>query len=97
LVILRPRPVGFGLRCNPYIHRLLKAAGIKDISAKVWGSRNRIGVLKATLRLLQAGHTPLGMGDGVGGPGRKMHKGSGLRNKSQIERERGRRLIDLKV
>ncbi|KAJ7211242.1 hypothetical protein GGX14DRAFT_449604 [Mycena pura] len=81
VVILRPRP----------------AAGIKDISAKVWGSRNRIGVLKATLRLLQAGHTPLGMGDGVGGPGRKMHKGTGLRNKSQIERERGRRLIDLKV
>ncbi|KAF7360342.1 NEDD8-activating enzyme E1 regulatory subunit [Mycena venus] len=96
-VILRPRPVGFGLRCNPYIHRLLKAAGIKDISAKVWGSRNRIGVMKATLRLLQAGHAPLGMGDGVGGKGRKSHKGSGLRNKTQIERERGRRLIDLRV
>ncbi|KAJ7267017.1 hypothetical protein B0H12DRAFT_144227 [Mycena haematopus] len=96
-VILRPRPVGFGLRCNPFIHRLLTAAGIKDISAKVWGSRNRMGVMKATLRLLQAGHAPLGMGDGVGGPGRKSYKGTGLRNKSQIERERGRKLIDLKV
>ncbi|KAK7044691.1 37S ribosomal protein [Favolaschia claudopus] len=96
-VILRPRPVGFGLRCNPYIHRLLKAAGIKDISAKVWGSRNRMGVMKATLRLLQAGHAPLGMGDGVGGPGRKSHKGTGLRSKSEIERERGRRLVDLRV
>ncbi|KAJ6470117.1 hypothetical protein C8R47DRAFT_1149557 [Mycena vitilis] len=96
-VILRPRPVGFGLRCNPYIHPLLKAAGIKDISAKVWGSRNRIMVVKATLRLLQAGHAPLGMGDGLGGPGRKSHKGTGLRNKSQIERERGRRLVDLRV
>ncbi|CAK5262006.1 unnamed protein product [Mycena citricolor] len=96
-VILRPRPVGFGLRCNPYIHRLLSAAGIKDISAKVWGSRNRIGVMKATLRLLQAGHAPLGMGDGIGGKGRKSAKGVGLRNKTQIERERGRRLIDLRV
>ncbi|KAJ6487956.1 hypothetical protein C8R45DRAFT_262223 [Mycena sanguinolenta] len=96
-VILRPRPVGFGLRCNPYIHRLLTAAGIKDISAKVWGSRNRMGVMKATLRLLQAGHAPLGMGDGVGGPGRKSAKGTGLRNKSEIERERGRRLVDLRV
>ncbi|KAJ7485290.1 hypothetical protein FB451DRAFT_52412 [Mycena latifolia] len=96
-VILRPRPVGFGLRCNPYIHRLLTAAGIKDISAKVWGSRNKIGVLKATLRLLHAGHAPLSMGDGVGGPGRKSHKGTGLRNKNQIERARGRRLIDLRV
>lgn len=96
-VILRPRPVGFGLRCNPYIHRMLTAAGIKDISAKVWGSRNRIAVMKATLRLLQAGHAPLGMGDGLGGPGRKSFKGSGLRSKSEIERERGRRLIDLRV
>ncbi|KAJ7033680.1 hypothetical protein C8F04DRAFT_613881 [Mycena alexandri] len=97
VVILRPRPVGFGLRCNPYIHHLLAAAGIKDISAKVWGSRNPIGVLKATLRLLHAGNAPLGMGDGVGGPGRKSWKGTGLRNKNQIERERGRRLIDLRV
>ncbi|KAI0298678.1 hypothetical protein B0F90DRAFT_1810841 [Multifurca ochricompacta] len=39
-IILRPRPVGFGLHCNPNIHQVLKAAGIKDISAKVWGSRN---------------------------------------------------------
>ncbi|KAJ7158292.1 hypothetical protein C8R43DRAFT_1064537 [Mycena crocata] len=96
-VILRPRPVGFGLRCNPYIHRLLNAAGIKDVSAKVWGSRNPVGVLKATLRLLHAGHAPLGMGDGVGGRGRKSFKGSGLRNKAEIERARGRRLIDLRV
>ncbi|KAJ7683021.1 hypothetical protein B0H17DRAFT_986185 [Mycena rosella] len=96
-VIMRPRPVGFGLRCNPIIHKLLNAAGIKDISAKVWGSRNPVGVMKATMRLLHAGHAPLGMGDGIGGPGRKMHKGTGLRNKNQIERARGRRLIDLRI
>ncbi|KAJ7359317.1 hypothetical protein DFH08DRAFT_952472 [Mycena albidolilacea] len=56
-----------------------------DISAKVWGSQNQIAVMKATLQPLQAGHAPLGMGDGLGGPGRKLFKGSGLRSKSEIE------------
>ncbi|KAF7325736.1 37S ribosomal protein [Mycena kentingensis (nom. inval.)] len=79
-VILRPRPVGFGLRCNPNIHRLCTAAGIRDISAKVWGSRNKLPVLKATLRLLQAGNAPHGMGNGLGGPGPRMRKGMDLRN-----------------
>jgi len=95
-IILRPRPVGFGLRCNPNLHQVLKAAGIKDISAKVWGSRNPINVIKAAFRVLQAGHAPLAMGDGIGGPGRKLNKGSGLRSKSDVERERGRQLISLR-
>ncbi|KAG5642078.1 hypothetical protein DXG03_003631 [Asterophora parasitica] len=95
-LILRPRPVGFGLRCNPNLHQVLKAAGIKDISAKVWGSRNPINVIKAAFRMLQAGHAPLAMGDGIGGPGRKLNKGSGLRSKSDMERERGRQLISLR-
>lgn len=95
-LILRPRPVGFGLRCNPNLHQVLKAAGIKDISAKVWGSRNPINVIKAAFRVLQAGHAPLAMGDGVGGPGRKLNKGSGLRSKGDVERERGRQLISLR-
>jgi small subunit ribosomal protein S5 len=95
-VILRPRPVGFGLRCNPNIHQVLKAAGIKDISAKVWGSRNPMNVIKAVFRMLQAGNAPLSMGDGIGGSGRKLNKGSGIRSKSEVERERGRKLIDLR-
>jgi small subunit ribosomal protein S5 len=95
-VILRPRPVGFGLRCNPNIHQVLKAAGIKDISAKVWGSRNPMNVIKAVCRVLQAGHAPFYMGDGVGGGGRKLNKGSGLRSKFDVERERGRKLVDLR-
>jgi small subunit ribosomal protein S5 len=94
-VILRPRPVGFGLRCNPNIHQVLKAAGIKDISAKVWGSRNPMNVIKAAFRMLQAGSAPLSMGDGVGGGGRKLNKGSGIRSKAEVERERGRKLFDL--
>lgn len=96
-IILRPRPVGFGLRCNPNIHQVLKAAGIKDASAKVWGSRNPLMVIKGLFRMLQAGHAPLGMGDGVGGGMRRLDKGSGLRNKSAIERERGRKMVDLRT
>lgn len=96
-IILRPRPVGFGLRCNPNIHQVLKAAGIKDASAKVWGSRNPLMVIKGLFRMLQAGHAPLGMGDGIGGGIRRLDKGSGLRNKSAIERDRGRKMMDLRT
>ncbi|KAI0322841.1 ribosomal protein S5 domain 2-type protein, partial [Amylostereum chailletii] len=89
-IILRPRPVGFGLHCNPNIHQVLKAAGIKDISAKVWGSRNPMAVIKLLFRMLYAGNAPLGMGNGIGGRGRKLDKGSGMRGKQEIERDRGR-------
>ncbi|KAF9544262.1 hypothetical protein CPC08DRAFT_745319 [Agrocybe pediades] len=95
-VILRPRPVGFGLRCNPFVHQILRAAGMKDISAKVWGSRNKLNVIKALFRMLHAGHAPTGMGDGVGGPGKKLSKGVGVRGKGELERARGRKLINLR-
>ncbi len=95
-VYLRPRPVGFGLRCNPYLHQILRAAGFKDISAKVWGSRNKLNVIKAVFRMLHAGHAPTGMGDGFGGKGKKMERGCGVRDKGDIERARGRRLINLR-
>ncbi|KAG2142042.1 hypothetical protein BD769DRAFT_1425261 [Suillus cothurnatus] len=96
-IILRPRPVGFGLRCNPNVHQVLKAAGIKDASAKVWGSRNPLNVIKALFRVLQAGNAPLAMGDGFGGKAKKLDKGSGLRDKSAVERDRGRKLLDLRT
>lgn len=95
-LILRPRPVGFGLRCNPYLHQILRAAGFKDISAKVWGSRNKLNVIKAAMRLLQAGHAPTGMGDGLGGKGKKLSKGSGLVGQQELERARGRKLVSLR-
>ncbi|KAJ2914122.1 hypothetical protein MD484_g6281, partial [Candolleomyces efflorescens] len=76
-LILRPRPVGFGLRCNPYLHQILRAAGFKDISAK-------------------AGHAPTGMGDGLGGKGKKLSKGSGLVGQQELERARGRKLVSLR-
>lgn len=96
-VILRPRPLGFGLRCNPNIHQVLKAAGIKDVSAKVWGSRNPLNVIKATFRMLQAGNAPQSMGNGIGGRARKLDRGSGVRGKGDVERERGRKMVDLRT
>ncbi|KAJ7823968.1 hypothetical protein B0H14DRAFT_3088835 [Mycena olivaceomarginata] len=85
------------LRCNPYIHRMLTAAGIKDISAKVWGSRNRIAVYEGDAAAAASWPRTARYGRRAWGPGRKSFKGSGLRSKSAIERERGRRLIDLRV
>ena len=96
-IIMRPRPVGFGLRCNPNLHQVLKAAGIKDVSAKVWGSRNPVSVVKAAFRMLWAGHAPVGMGDGVGGKGRKLDKGESVRSVHEVERERGRRWVGLRM
>ncbi|KAI0918696.1 hypothetical protein AcW1_009481 [Taiwanofungus camphoratus] len=96
-IILRPRPVGFGLHCNPYVYQVLKAAGIKDVSAKVWGSRNPLQVIKALIRMLLPGNAPLGMGNGIGGRGRRMDKGSGLRTQDDLERERGRKLVPLRT
>lgn len=93
-ILMRPRPVGFGLHCNPVIHQVLKAAGVKDVSAKVWGSRNPINVIKATCRMIQAGNAPLGMGNGIGGKGKKLDAGSGMRSREAIERERGRKLVE---
>ncbi|KAJ3728014.1 37S ribosomal protein S5 [Lentinula guzmanii] len=93
---MRPRPMGFGLRCQPVLHQVLKAAGIKDISAKIWGSRNPIMIMQAALQMLQGGHNPLGFGNGIGGKGKRLTKGIGMRSKFHIERERGRRLHDFR-
>ncbi|CAE6486221.1 unnamed protein product [Rhizoctonia solani] len=93
-IIMRARPSGHGLACNPYIHQVCKAAGIADISAKVHGSRNGMQIVKATIRMLHGGHAPTGMGDGVGGKGKREEAGVGMRGRDAIERERGRLLYE---
>ncbi|KZT65282.1 hypothetical protein DAEQUDRAFT_677089 [Daedalea quercina L-15889] len=95
-IIMRPRPVGFGLRCNPILYHILKAAGIKDISAKVWGSRTPPQVMNCALEMLLPGREPLGMGDGIGGSGKRTEKLMGMRTKDEIERMRGRKMIPLR-
>ncbi|KAF8708141.1 Ribosomal protein S5 domain 2-like protein, partial [Rhizoctonia solani] len=93
-IIMRARPSGHGLACNPYIHQVCKAAGIADVSAKVHGSRNGMQIVKATIRMLHGGHAPTGMGDGVGGKGKREEAGVGMRGRDAIERERGRLLYE---
>ncbi|KAF9067235.1 hypothetical protein BDP27DRAFT_1365076 [Rhodocollybia butyracea] len=93
---MRPRPMGFGLRCQPVLHQILKAAGIKDISAKVRGSRNPVMIMQGTLKMLHGGWNPLGLGDGIGGKGKRQEKGVGMRGKDVLERERGRRVVDFR-
>ncbi|KXN83035.1 putative 37S ribosomal protein S5, mitochondrial [Leucoagaricus sp. SymC.cos] len=95
-LIIRPRPVGFGLRCNPFLHQVLRAAGFKDISAKVWGSRNKLNVIKCAFNMIQGGHAPVGMGDGIGGKGKRLSRGMGMIGKEEMERARGRKLISLR-
>ncbi|KAG9098543.1 28S ribosomal protein S5, mitochondrial [Ceratobasidium sp. UAMH 11750] len=93
-IIMRARPSGHGLACNPYIHQVCKAAGIADVSAKVHGSRNGMQIVKATIRMLHGGHAPTAMGDGVGGKGKREEAGAGMRGREAIERERGRLLYE---
>ncbi|KIJ56514.1 hypothetical protein M422DRAFT_217926 [Sphaerobolus stellatus SS14] len=93
-LVMRPRPVGFGLMCAPGIHQVFKAAGIKDASVKIWGSRNKVMVPKLAIKMLHASSQPLGLGNGIGGRGRRLEKGVGMRNKEAVERERGRKIID---
>jgi small subunit ribosomal protein S5 len=91
-ILMRPRPLGFGLRCGPFMHQVCKAAGIKDVSGKVWGSRNGMQIVKATCRVLHGGHAPPALGDGIGGPGKRLESGFGMRGREVIQWERGRKL-----
>ncbi|KAF9262245.1 hypothetical protein L218DRAFT_1000746 [Marasmius fiardii PR-910] len=95
-IIMRPRPTGFGLRCGPIMHQVLKAAGIKDISGKVWGSRNPVMIMQGLMKMLHGGHAPLGMGNGIGGKGKRLAKGSGMRTQFDVERDRGRKLVNIR-
>lgn len=52
VVHLRSAPPGSGLRCNPMIFELAQCAGIKDLSSKVYRSRNKMNVVKCTIEAL---------------------------------------------
>lgn len=55
---LRARPAGFGLRANHFIYEICRCAGITDISAKVWGSRTGMNVVKAMFEALKSQKLP---------------------------------------
>lgn len=54
-VTMRARPPGFGLQVPHVLHRLFSAAGIRDASATIEGSRNPVTVMKAALQILHGG------------------------------------------
>ncbi len=50
-----PPTTGFGLQVPPPIHRLLTACGIRDASAKIYGSANPQEVLRCAIQMLHGG------------------------------------------
>lgn len=55
IIQMRARPPGFGLRCSPTLHHMFTACGIKDISAKMYGSMNVMQAIKAMAHILHGG------------------------------------------
>ncbi|ONH68167.1 hypothetical protein BON22_1820 [Cyberlindnera fabianii] len=51
-IFLRSAPPGFGLRVNHYIFEICELAGIKDLSAKIYKSRNGMNVCKGFIEAL---------------------------------------------
>lgn len=51
-LFLRAAKPGFGLRVNHVIYEICECAGIKDLSAKVYKSRNIMNIAKGTLEAL---------------------------------------------
>lgn len=51
-LFMKPAPPGFGLRVNHNIFEICQAAGIKDLSGKVYKSRNSMNVIKGFIEAL---------------------------------------------
>ncbi|EDN02986.1 37S ribosomal protein S5 [Histoplasma capsulatum] len=55
---LMHRPPGFGLRCQQSIWEMCRAAGIRDLAARVTRSRNKMNTVKATYEALMSQKDP---------------------------------------
>ncbi|OJD21546.1 hypothetical protein ACJ73_07111 [Blastomyces percursus] len=55
---LMHRPPGFGLRCQQSIWEMCRAAGIRDLAARVTRSRNKMNTVKATYQALMSQKDP---------------------------------------
>lgn len=53
-IYLKPAPVGTGLKAGSVVRKILTLAGVKDISAKIMGSRNKIVNAYATIKALKS-------------------------------------------
>lgn len=57
-LVVRPAAPGAGRRCHPAISEICRCMGIRDISAKVHGSRHPMNVAQAFLLALERQKTP---------------------------------------
>lgn len=51
-VLLKPAPAGAGIIAGSAVRSLVGLAGIRDLSSKLMGSRNKLNATKAALRAL---------------------------------------------
>lgn len=58
-LFMRKKEAGAGLRVHHTIYEMCQLAGIKDLSAKVYKSRNDMNVAKGFLEAITEGQTPL--------------------------------------
>ena len=58
IVELRPRPPGFGIRANYFVHEICACAGIKDVSGQVFGSKNGMNIIKAVMEAFKTQKLP---------------------------------------
>ena len=53
-ILLKPAPVGTGLKVGSVVRKILGLAGVKDVSGKVIGSRNKIVNSYAVIKALKS-------------------------------------------
>ena len=57
-VVMRPASVGTGIIAGGAMRAVFEVAGVHDVLAKCIGSRNPVNVVRATIKGLQAIHSP---------------------------------------
>ena len=57
-VLLKPAPEGTGVIAGGAMRAVLEAVGVKNVLAKATGSRNPINLVRATIKGLEAMHSP---------------------------------------
>ncbi|CCF59316.1 hypothetical protein KAFR_0G02840 [Kazachstania africana CBS 2517] len=58
-IFLRKKEPGFGLRVNHVIYEICQILGIKDLSGKIYKSRNDMNIAKGVIEALTKGQRPL--------------------------------------
>lgn len=54
VIMLKPAPVGTGIKAGGVVRVLLALAGVPNVVSKIFGSKNKINNARATLKALQS-------------------------------------------